>query len=69
MRRGFKPNVSAQLSALYAQRSALRERGFAIFYAGINTGALLAPLVCGSLAQGVSYHAGFGVAGLPRHVS
>lgn len=61
---GFKPSVSAQVSDLYPENSPLRERGFAIFYAGINVGAFLAPLACGHLAETVSYHAAFGLAGV-----
>ena len=38
--------------------------GFAIFYTGINVGALLAPLVCGSLQQHIGYDAGFSAAGV-----
>ena len=33
----------------------LRDAGFSIFYMGINTGAFLAPLVCGFLAQDESW--------------
>ena len=63
---GFKPNISSQLGALYEPPgpTALRDRGFAIFYTGINVGALLAPLVCGALQEASGFHAGFGVAGI-----
>lgn len=63
---GFKPNISSQLSQLYEPPgpTALRDRGFAIFYTGINVGALLAPLVCGAAQQASGYHLGFGVAGI-----
>lgn len=54
-----------KVSDLYAEGSSLRERGFAIFYSGINIGALLAPLVCGTIADTVSYHAAFALAGSP----
>lgn len=50
------------MSDLYPQRGSLRERGFAIFYGGINVGALLAPLACGVLSEIASFHAGFGLA-------
>jgi POT family proton-dependent oligopeptide transporter len=63
----FKPNVSAQLGMLYEAPSGLtklRDRGFAIFYAGINIGAALAPLVCGYLQQAYGYSAAFGAAGV-----
>ena len=63
---GFKPNISAQLAQLYDPPgpAQLRDRGFAIFYTGINVGALLAPLVCGAVQQSAGYHAGFFVAAI-----
>ena len=63
---GFKPTITALLSRLYEQPglAALRDRGFAIFYTGINVGALLAPLVCGALQMHIGYDAGFGAAGV-----
>ena len=62
----FKPTISAQLSGLYEAHDValLRESGFALYYLAINLGALLAPLVCGMLQQHVSFHAGFGSAGI-----
>ena len=62
----FKPTVSALLSRLYEPPAmgSLRDRGFAIFYTGINVGALLAPLVCGALQQSIGFDAGFGAAGI-----
>lgn len=62
----FKPTVSSTLARLYEPRALapLRDRGFAIFYTGINIGALMAPLVCGSLQQAVGYDAGFSAAGV-----
>mmetsp|Transcript_44694 Transcript_44694/g.117168 ORF Transcript_44694/g.117168 Transcript_44694/m.117168 type:complete len:485 (+) Transcript_44694:21-1475(+) len=63
---GFKPTITALLSRLYEQPglSSLRDRGFAIFYTGINVGALLAPLICGTLQMYIGYDAGFGAAGV-----
>ena len=62
----FKPTVSSILSRLYEPPAVatLRDRGFAIFYTGINIGALLAPLVCGGLQHAFGYDAGFGAAGV-----
>lgn len=59
----FKPNISTQVGALYGADDARRDRAFSIFYVGINLGAFLAPLVCGSLGERVGWHWGFGVAG------
>src|SRR5262249_61253123 len=41
-----------------------RDRAFSIFYVGINLGAFLAPLVCGTLGQRVGWHWGFAAAGV-----
>jgi POT family proton-dependent oligopeptide transporter len=60
----FKPNISTQVGALYPQGDARRDRAFMIFYVGINVGALLAPLVCGTLGEKVGWPYGFGSAGV-----
>jgi POT family proton-dependent oligopeptide transporter len=60
----FKPNISVQVGALYAPGDPRRDRAYSIFYVGINLGALLAPLVCGTLGEYVAWHYGFGAAGV-----
>jgi POT family proton-dependent oligopeptide transporter len=60
----FKPNISTQVGALYPQGDERRDRAFMIFYVGINVGALLAPLVCGTLGEKVGWGYGFGSAGV-----
>lgn len=55
----LKPNVSAMVGGLYTAQDTRRDSGFSIFYMGINTGAIVAPLVCGYLAQRVSWRLGF----------
>ena len=60
----LKPNVSAIVADLYPDGGARRDAGFTIFYMGINVGALAGPLVCGSLGEGISWHLGFGAAGV-----
>jgi POT family proton-dependent oligopeptide transporter len=47
----FKPNISTQVGGLYAPGDPRRDRAFSIFYVGINVGAFLAPLVCGTLGE------------------
>lgn len=47
----FKPNISTLVGELYGENDKRRDSAFTIFYMGINTGALFAPLVCGYLAQ------------------
>jgi proton-dependent oligopeptide transporter, POT family len=47
----FKPNISTQVGHLYAANDDRRDRGFTIFYMGINAGALVSPLITGWLAS------------------
>lgn len=47
----FKPNISTMVGDLYAPQDHRKDSAFTIFYMGINTGALIAPLVCGSVAS------------------
>src|SRR3954449_13157627 len=60
----FKPNVSTQVGSLYAPGDARRVRAYSIFYVGINVGAFLAPLVCGTLGTEAGWHYGFTAAGV-----
>ena len=75
----LKPNISTMVGSLYGENDPRRDSGFSIFYMGINLGAVLAPLVCGFLAQSqnfkdfiasmgfdpaMSWHWGFGAAGV-----
>ncbi len=62
----FKPNISTQVGLLYPPGDQRRDRAFLIFYVGINLGAFLAPLVCGTLGQDprFGWHWGFGAAGV-----
>ena len=60
----FKPNISTQVGSLYAPGDPRRDRAFSIFYVGINLGAVLAPLVCGTLGEEIGWHYGFTAAGL-----
>src|SRR5229473_2755364 len=60
----LKPNISAIVGQLYSADDNRRDAGFSIFYMGINMGAFFAPLVCGTLAERVGWHWGFGAAGV-----
>src|SRR5579859_1145975 len=60
----FKPNISTQVGGLYAPGDARRDRAYSIFYVGINIGAFLAPLVCGTLGEEAGWHYGFAAAGV-----
>ena len=60
----FKPNISTQVGGLYAPGDGRRDRAYSIFYVGINLGAFLAPLVCGTLGEKAGWHYGFVAAGV-----
>jgi POT family proton-dependent oligopeptide transporter len=62
---GFlKANISTIVGALYAPDDPRRDRGFTIFYMGINLGSVLATLGCGYLGIEYGWSYGFGLAGL-----
>ncbi|GAB2752715.1 peptide MFS transporter [Kitasatospora kifunensis] len=59
----LKPNMASLLSGFYPRdATAERDAGFAVFYTSIQVSALVAPLVVGSLGEGVNWHLGFAVA-------
>ncbi len=60
----LKPNVSILVGSLYPAGDPRRDSGFSLFYMGINSGALIGPLIAGYLAQRVDWHAGFAAAGV-----
>ncbi|WP_201316126.1 oligopeptide:H+ symporter [Dyella sp. EPa41] len=47
----FKPNISSMVGQLYGVGDARRDRGFTLFYMGINAGALVSPLITGWMAS------------------
>ncbi len=60
----LKPNVSNIVGDLYAPDDYRRDSGFSVFYMGINIGALLAPLIVGTVGQEVNFHLGFSIAAI-----
>jgi POT family proton-dependent oligopeptide transporter len=60
----FKPNISTQVGTLYPPGDLRRDRAFNIFYVGINLGAFLAGIVCGTIGETYGWQWGFGAAGL-----
>ncbi len=60
----LKGNVSVIVGQLYTPEDTRRDAGYSIFYMGINLGAFIAPLICGYLGQEISWHLGFGAAGV-----
>jgi proton-dependent oligopeptide transporter, POT family len=65
----FKPNIVTQVGGLYEPGDPRRDRAYSIFYVGINVGAFLAPLVCGTLGEGLGWHYGFLAAGVGMTLS
>jgi POT family proton-dependent oligopeptide transporter len=60
----FKPNISTQVGNLYPPGDSRRDGAFTIFYMGINLGAFVSNLVCGTLAALYGWHYGFAAAGV-----
>ena len=60
----LKPNISTMVGGLYKQGDIRRDKGFSIFYIGINLGSLLATLTVGLVVAEWGWHAGFGLAGV-----
>ena len=60
----LKPNISTMVGGLYKQGDDRRDKGFTIFYIGINIGAFLSALIVGYVGQNIGWHYGFGLAGI-----
>ena len=61
---GLKPNISTMVGGLYRPGDPLRDKGFTIFYIGINIGAFFASLIVAVVAAEYGWHYGFGLAGI-----
>jgi len=60
----LKPNISTMDGGLYKQGDIRRDKGFTIFYIGINIGAFLSSLIVGYVGEVHGWHYGFGLAGI-----
>jgi len=60
----LKPNISTMVGGLYKQGDIRRDKGFTIFYIGINVGAFISSLVVGFVGEVYGWHYGFGLAGI-----
>ena len=60
----LKPNISTMVGGLYKKGDVRRDKGFTIFYIGINIGAFLSGLVVGYVGEVHGWHYGFGLAGI-----
>ncbi len=47
----FKPNISTMVGQLYPKGDKRIDSAFTIFYMGINLGAFMSPLICGTLGD------------------
>jgi POT family proton-dependent oligopeptide transporter len=62
---GFlKANISTIVGSLYGFGDSRRDSGFTIFYMGINLGAFLSSILCGTLGIVYGWKYGFGLAGI-----
>jgi proton-dependent oligopeptide transporter, POT family len=61
----FKPNISTMVGQMYLEsENSKKDSAYTIFYMGINSGAFVAPLVCGYLGENVDFKWGFLAAGI-----
>lgn len=60
----FLPNLPSQVGDLYDDKDPRRGGAYNVYYAGVNLGGMLAPLVCGTLGELYGWHVGFGAAGV-----
>ena len=62
----LKPNISTMVGGLYGTGDARRDKGFSIFYMGINVGALASAIIVGAVGESEKWgwHYGFALAGI-----
>jgi len=59
----LKPNISTMVGGLYKQGDIRRDKGFTLFYIGINLGAFLSSIIVGYVGEVHGWHYGFALAG------
>lgn len=60
----FKPNISSMIGKFYPDGDPRRDGAFSLFYMGINIGAFLSPLTCGTIGEIEGWQYGFLTAGI-----
>lgn len=60
----LKPNISTMVGGLYKEGDIRRDKGFTIFYIGINVGAFLSSIIVGYVGETYGWHYGFGLAAI-----
>ncbi|MGL1885550.1 MAG: peptide MFS transporter [Reichenbachiella sp.] len=61
---GLKANISSMVGELYKPGDDRRDKGFYVFYIGINIGGFIGPIAAGWVAVTYGWHYGFGLAGI-----
>jgi POT family proton-dependent oligopeptide transporter len=59
----FLPSLPSQIDSLYAPDDPRRKSAYNLYYVGVNLGALMAPLVVGTVGEAYGFHWGFALAG------
>jgi POT family proton-dependent oligopeptide transporter len=60
----FLPALPSQIPGLYRHDDPRRKSAYSFYYLGINVGAFLAPLGCGTVGEHFGWHWGFTLAGI-----
>lgn len=60
----FKPNMTSIISEIYKDLPEKKDGAYTIFYMGVNAGAFFGMMMCGYLAERISWSWGFGLAGI-----
>lgn len=60
----FKGNITNLLGSCYKDNDPNRERGFTLFYVGINLGSFFSSILCAFVASNYGWDYGFGLAGI-----
>lgn len=60
----FLPSLPSQIGSLYSHDDPRRASAYNVYYVGLNLGAFLAPLICGTLGEVYGWHWGFAAAGI-----
>ena len=60
----FKPNMTSIISKMYEGHDEKKDGAYNIFYMGVNAGAFLGIMLCGSVGEKIGWSYGFGLAGV-----
>ncbi|CAN5564120.1 peptide MFS transporter [soil metagenome] len=60
----YLTNLPSQIGSLYADDDPRKNSAYSVYYVGVNLGALLAPILCGTVGELYGWHYGFGLAGI-----